>query len=153
AMKIAPLVLILALADDPPISAGQRMQMNQELDQAIERDTAAIKENPKSIESYSHRGDANFKRGRFAEAAEDYEHMVLLDPKLDAGHWRRGIAWFYAGRYEKAARQFEIYHSFDNVDRENGIWRYFSQVKACGKEKAREGLLKYAKDDREPFPS
>ena len=35
---------------------------------------------------------------------------------------------------------------------ENGIWRYLSQVKAYGQEKAREGLLKYEKDDREPFP-
>ena len=51
-----------------------------------------------------------------------------------------------------AAHQFEIYHSFDNVDRENGIWRYLSQTKAIGREKAREGLLKYEKDDREPFP-
>ena len=78
--------------------------------------------------------------------------MVELDPSLEKSHWRRGIALFYAGQYEKAARQFEAYNSFDNVDRENGIWRYFSQYKALGKEKAREGLLKYEKDDREPFP-
>ena len=42
---------------------------------------------------------------------------------------------------------------FDQVDRENGIWRYLSQHKAYGQKKAREGLLKYEKDDREPFPS
>src|SRR6185295_5125654 len=74
------------------------------------------------------------------------------DPKIESSHWRRGIAYFYAGQHEKAARQFEAYNSFDNVDRENGIWRYFSQRRAFGKEKAREGLLKYEKDDREPFP-
>ncbi len=45
-----------------------------------------------------------------------------------------------------------MYHTFDDVDRENGIWRYLSQAKAYGLEKAREGLLKYKKDDREPFP-
>ena len=79
--------------------------------------------------------------------------MVELSPEVDGSHWRRGIAYFYAGKYEDAAAQFERYHSFDNVDRENGIWRYLSQVKAVGREKARAGLLKYAKDDREPFPA
>ncbi len=79
--------------------------------------------------------------------------MVELNPDLDASHWRRGIAWFYAGEFKKAAGQFERYHSFDDVDRENGIWRYFSQHRAYGAEKARAGLLKYRKDDREPFPS
>jgi len=100
----------------------------------------------------SARGDAHFKLGEFAKAVAEYEKMVEQDPSLEKSHWRRGIAYFYAGRYDKAAHQFEIYNTFDNVDRENGIWRYFSQFKAHGKEKAREGLLKYAKDDREPFP-
>ena len=100
----------------------------------------------------SARGDAHFKLGEFAQAVAEYEKMVEQDPSLEKSHWRRGIAYFYAGRYDKAAHQFEIYNTFDNVDRENGIWRYFSQFKAHGKEKAREGLLKYAKDDREPFP-
>jgi len=100
----------------------------------------------------SARGDAHFKLGDFAKAVAEYEKMVEQDPSLEKSHWRRGIAYFYAGRYDKAAHQFEIYNTFDNVDRENGIWRYFSQFKAHGKEKAREGLLKYAKDDREPFP-
>ena len=100
----------------------------------------------------SARGDAHFKLGGFDKAVAEYEKMVEQDPSIEKSHWRRGIAYFYAGRYEKAAHQFEIYNTFDNVDRENGIWRYFSQVRAHGKEKAREGLLKYAKDDREPFP-
>jgi lipoprotein NlpI len=147
------LLLVLALADDPPIPPAKQAELYRELDDSIRRQSAAIQESPGSVTAYSQRGDAYFKRGRFAEAADDYEKMVELDPTLDAGHWRRGIASFYAGRYEKAARQFEVYHTFDNVDRENGIWRYFSQVKAYGKEKAQAGLLQYAKDDREPFPA
>ena len=99
----------------------------------------------------SARGDAHFKLAEFDKAVAEYEKMVELDPSLEKSHWRRGIAYFYAGKHDKAAHQFEIYNTFDNVDRENGIWRYFSQYKAHGKEKAREGLLKYAKDDREPF--
>jgi lipoprotein NlpI len=78
--------------------------------------------------------------------------MVRNDPVQDTSHWRRGIACFYAGEYERAADQFARYHSFDNVDRENGIWRYLSQRKQLGLEEARRGLLTYEKDDREPFP-
>lgn len=119
--------------------------------QRVEKLSAAIAAEPENIDLYSQRGDALLFLGRFKEAAADYDRMVVLDPARDASHWRRGIALFYAGRYDKAARQFERYHSFDNVDRENGIWRYLCQVKADGIEKARAGLLKYEKDDREPF--
>jgi len=93
-----------------------------------------------------------FFRGKFPEAVADYEKMVELKPDLETSHWRKGIAYFYAKRYKDAATQFENYHLFDNVDRENGIWRYLSQTKSMGRDKARAGLLKYEKDDREPFP-
>lgn len=117
----------------------------------IKRLTVSISESPESVNLYSQRGDALFFLGQTSEAAADYDKMVQLKPEMDSEHWRRGIAWFYAGEYEKAAGQFERYHSFDNVDRENGIWRYLCQRKASGPEKARAGLLKYEKDDREPF--
>lgn len=148
------MILLLALLCqeiDHPLSGPQREKMTQELDEIIRKGTERIGGGVKDIGPYSARGDAYFKRGKFNEAVADYDRMVEIDPSLETSHWRRGIASFYAGRYDKAAHQFEIYNTFDNVDRENGIWRYFSQLKAHGKEKAREGLLKYAKDDREPF--
>jgi lipoprotein NlpI len=134
----------------PP--SKSRDQWNAEFDAAIARATKRIDDNPRDIDSFSRRGDAYFFRGKFAEAVTDYDKMIELDSGLSISHWRRGIALFYAGKYKEAAKQFEVYHSFDNVDRENGIWRYLSQVKAYGRDKAREGLLKYEKDDREPFP-
>jgi len=143
----------LEVADDHPVPAGKRAEMEKAFDEAIAAQSELLKSDPKSVDAYSRRGDARFFRGRFADAAADYDKMVELDPKLESQHWRRGIAYFYAQQYDKAARQFEIYHSFDDVDRENGIWRFLSQAKASGLEKAREGLLKYAKDDREPFPA
>jgi outer membrane protein assembly factor BamB len=119
-------------------------------ERALDRRLAA---KPDDLDALSRRGDLRFFRGRFADAVADYDRMAALDPALEAGHWRRGIARFYAGDFAGAAKQFEIYHTVDQVDRENGIWRYLSQYKAYGKAKAREGLLKYAKDDREPFPA
>jgi len=132
---------LLLLADDHPLTPEQRKQ--------IETENRAVLERAKDPGS---RGDAHFKLAEFDKAVAEYDKMVELDPSIEKSHWRRGIAYFYAGQYAKAAHQFEIYNSFDNIDRENGIWRYFSQVKALGKEKAQEGLLKYEKDDREPFP-
>ncbi len=147
----------LGFAEDPPsghpLSEKRRAELQAGFEKAIREATAAIADDPKSVAPYSRRGDAHFFAGKFKEAVSDYEMMVEIDPALDASHWRRGIAYFYAGRPKDGARQFERYHTFDDVDRENGIWRYLSQYRGDGPEKAREGLLKYKKDDREPFPS
>jgi lipoprotein NlpI len=137
---------------DDATTVEWREKFHRQLDDEIASITRRIRQSPKEVNLYSQRGDKNFFRARFADAVRDYDSMVELDPDLEASHWRRGIALFYAGRYEDAARQFEIYHTFDNIDRENGIWRYLSQMKGAGREKARQGLLKYEKDDREPFP-
>ena len=71
--------------------------------------------------------------------------MIQIKPELEVSHWRLGIAYYYLGDFEKAAKQFEIYHNYDAVDRENGIWRFMSQFKKSGLEEARKGLLKYEK--------
>ena len=114
--------------------------------------SARLKQNPKEISSYSSRGDARLFLADFKGARADYEKMIELNPKLDVSHWRLGIAYFYLKEYDKAARQFGIYHQYDQVDRENGIWRFMSQYKASGLAVARKGLLKYEKDDRPPYP-
>jgi lipoprotein NlpI len=140
-------------AESDPLSEAAQAALAKQQDEVIARSTEALAKNPQNQDLYSRRGDALFFRGRFDEAVSDYDKMVALDPELETSHWRRGIAYFYAGRYKDAAHQFEIYHSFDQVDRENGIWRFLSQTKAYGIETARAGLLKYKKDDREPFPA
>lgn len=151
-LLIVVLPLTLQAEDAHPLNAARRAELRKQFTAEVERLTEAIQKNPEQIELYSRRGDARFFLGQSAEALADYEAMVKRNPQLDAGHWRRGIAYFYAGKFEQAAGQFERYHTFDDVDRENGIWRYLSQFKAYGKQRARQGLLKYKKDDREPFP-
>src|SRR5579872_4273625 len=146
------LFLLLATAHPAVRGADDRETLNKRFDDEIAQFTEQIENSPKGVDLYSRRGDAFFFRGKFAAAVADYEKMVELQPDLERSHWRKGIAYFYAQRYKDAAAQFENYHVYDNVDRENGIWRYLSQIKALGREKARQGLLKYGKDDREPFP-
>lgn len=140
-------------ADDHPLSSEKRKTMKATWEKQVKQLTSQIKDQPDRVGFYSRRADTLFFLGQFDAAVADYEKMVELDKKLDASHWRRGIAWFYAGTFKKAAHQFEIYNSFDDVDRENGIWRFFSQTRAYGIARARKGLLKYKKDDREPFPA
>ncbi|WP_339727519.1 tetratricopeptide repeat protein [uncultured Gimesia sp.] len=142
-----------AAEQTPQVEAvKEQALLKLKLAQLIEELTTQIKQMPKESALYSRRGDANFFQGEFKAAVADYDKMVELDPTIKASHWRRGIACYYAKQYADAAKQFEIYHSFDNVDRENGIWRFFSQYKAKGAKQAQQGLLKYEKDDREPFP-
>lgn len=131
------------------------MAMNKELTAELEGQLKAlpaiVDTDADAVGKYSRRGDLHMFLGKFAEAETDYKKMSELKPDLDASHWRLGIAMYLAGHPEDAAAQFDKYHSFDNVDRENGIWRYLSHRAAFGKEKAREQLLKYEKDDRPPF--
>ena len=142
-----------ACGADHPLSADDRKEIAATNKTAIEKLTLQIAQTPELLPLYSRRGDAYFFAGQFKKAIADYDQMVKLDRSVDRSHWRRGIALFYAKDYSKASAQFERYHSFDNIDRENGIWRFFSQFKAHGKKVAQQGLLKYRKDDREPFPS
>lgn len=149
------LLLAGAAADSSahPLSRQERERIQARYESVVTQATRRLETEPRRVELYSQRGDAHFFLGEFAKAVADYDRMVTLDSELETSHWRRGIAYFYAGDYAKAARQFEVYHTFDNVDRENGIWRFLSQAKAHGLARAREGLLKYEKDDREPFPA
>lgn len=141
-----------AAEETQPLPESQRQAITAEHQRTIARVDKLVAEKAADKNAYSRRGDAYFFLGQFDKAVADYEKMVELDPSLDASHWRRGIAWFYAGKFKSAAKQFERYHSFDNVDRENGIWRFFCQCKSVGVKQARQNLLKYEKTDRPPFP-
>jgi lipoprotein NlpI len=149
-------------ADDPngsgpaaghPLSDEDRAKLQAQWASGIAELTRQLETQPDSLAAYSKRGDLHFFRGDFAKSVRDYERMVELDPKLDAAHWRLGIAYFYAGQPEQAARQFDKFFMTDDVDREAGLWKYIAQAATLGADKARAGLLKYHKDDREPLPS
>ena len=139
-----------AEAADAEIQAMNK-ELTAELEGQLKSLPAIVDTDADPVGKYSRRGDLHMFLGKFAEAEADYKKMSELKPDLDASHWRLGIAMYLAGHPEDAAAQFDKYHSFDNVDRENGIWRYLSHRAAFGKEKAREQLLKYEKDDRPPF--
>ncbi len=142
----------------PVISDDQDLQvekLNTELTESLTKKFHEIEVIDPSaadaISQYSVRGDVSMFLGKFEKAEADYLQMVKLKPELDTSHWRLGIAMFLANHPKQAAAQFDKYNSFDNVDRENGIWRYLSHYRAFGKDEARRQLLRYEKDDRPPF--
>lgn len=160
--QIAPLVLAQTTPpqSQPPAAAevsAKIESINRDLEAQF-RDQlkllpAAASDTPagEAVDRHSQRGDLQMFLAQFQEAETSYRRMVELDPALDASHWRLGIACFMAQHPQAGADQFEKYHSFDSVDRENGIWRYFCHHRASGKEKAQKQLIRYETDDRPPF--
>ncbi|MEZ6064490.1 MAG: hypothetical protein R3B90_02005 [Planctomycetaceae bacterium] len=141
------------LADDAPPSGPSAEQVASTARQLkIARLNQAIEQQPAQLNLYSQRGDACFFEGDFEQAFADYDKMSQLDPKLVPFNWRRGLALHYLARHKEAAEQFAKYYEFDQSDRENGIWRYYSQLKELGEEQARAALLNYEKPDRPPLP-
>lgn len=154
---VLPFLSPLLFAAEPsaashPVPAEERKAIRETYSRAEKLNAERIQAEPKKVDAYSRRGDARLFLGNFAGAAEDYEKMIQLDPSLDVSHWRLGIAYYYLNRFDKAAHQFEIYHNYDDVDRENGIWRFMSQTRNQNMEAARKNLLKYKKTDRPPYP-
>ncbi|MBL8820415.1 MAG: hypothetical protein JNL58_30610 [Planctomyces sp.] len=149
-------VQMTATADEPkevPAAISRiQEQVTADAKKRLEPLSTIDDQQPQAIGKYSSRGDAQMFLADFKAAVGDYQSMVRLDPATDTSHWRLGIALFFAGQPKEAAAQFDKYHAFDNVDRENGIWRFLSHYRAYGPEQARKELLKYEKDDRPPFP-
>ena len=140
-------------ADDKhPLSFQERSAIESKFRQVLKDYPQKSDEAPGSVAHHSRRGDALYFLGRFREAVAEYQAMVRIDPQQDASHWRLGIALFFDDKHSQAAAQFDKYHVFDDVDRENGIWRFLSHHKAFGAKRAARELLRYQKDDREPFP-
>ena len=136
-----------------PLSEEDRATLRQQWDESLLAITKKLESKPDDLAAVSKRGDLHFFRGEFTKSVRDYERMSELDPQLDASHWRLGIAYFYANLPEKSAKQFDKFFVTDDVDREAGLWKYIAQAPTLGTEKARAGLLKYKKDDREPMPT
>jgi lipoprotein NlpI len=138
--------------NEHPLSAAERKSLRERFRRTLDETPPPNASTPDSVSAHSRRGDALFFLAEYKQAVLEYQAMVRLDPKLDASHWRLGIALYFAGQPKGAAEQFDKYQSFDDVDRENGIWRYLCHHRAFGADRAAKELLRYAKDDREPFP-
>jgi lipoprotein NlpI len=156
--RVLPLLAALALgsasaAAEPPLSPAERETLLAPYRAQLVTLTRALAETPRDPSLYSRRGDRHLFLGDFPAAVADFEQMIALDSALDAPHWRLGIAYYFAGQFAASSRQFEKYHTHENRDRENGLWKFLADVRLVGLERARAAMLPYTRFDREPFPS
>ena len=149
------------LADEPkatdvgkhPLTDDERAELKKSWDDSINELTRKLEKKPDDLAALSKRGDAYFFRGNFSKSLGDYQKMCEVDADAEPGHWRLGLAQYYAGEYATSAKFFDRFFQTDDVDREGGLWKYLAQAKSEGPEKAKAGLLKYTKFDREPMPT
>ena len=153
--------LIPLHADEPaasdarkhPLSDTERAELKQTWDDKIAELTKKLVTKADDLSALSQRGDAYFFRGNFPASLRDYQKMCEVSPDTEPGHWRLGLVQYYAGEFETSTKFFDRFFKTDDIDREGGLWKYLAQAKGEGPEKARAGLLKYTKFDREPMPT
>jgi lipoprotein NlpI len=136
----------------PPLTDAEMKTVQEKLQRQLREAQSRVAQAPTDAGALIERGTALFFLGRFPESVADFDKSIELEPSLAEGHWQRGIALFYAGKFAESAKQFERYHGHDDVDRENGIWRYLGQSAAFGSAKARREMLRYEREDRPPLP-
>ena len=137
---------------DPPMPPAERAAMLKHYREMDETLTAQIAKSDTAVGLYSRRGDCKMFLADFEGSERDYAKMIELDKDLFSQHWRLGIAYFYTGKFEESAKQFEAFDTYNDRDRENGLWQFMARVKVGGIEDARTKMLKYEVFDREPFP-
>jgi dipeptidyl aminopeptidase/acylaminoacyl peptidase len=96
-----------------------------------------------------------FQLKEFRRAVADFDRAIERGGRTHSldSCWERGLALYYAGDPAGARKQFEGYHRADNLDIENGLWRFICMAAEDGAAKARENLLPYAERRRRPFPA
>ncbi len=152
----AVMILVGATAEETtnrhPLRSAEREAIAKRFREVLTSTPAPETQDAAAVSAHSRRGDALFFLKEYKQSVTEYRAMVKLNPELDTSHWRLGIALYFADQPKEAAEQFDKYRSFDDIDRENGIWRFLCHYRAFGKTRAANELLRYDKDDREPFP-
>ncbi len=99
------------------------------------------------------RGNVLFKLEKFKESVAAYDIYTKGNKRRSASCWQRGLAWYYLGLFKEGKEQFEGYHSVDDLDIENGIWRYLCIAEAKDLDEAKKTFLPYPTKVRPPFPT
>lgn len=120
---------------------------------AVEFTTQAIAKDPQSDIPYLFylRGREQFRLGKIAESAADFDKYAELLPREKPKLWERGITLYYAGRFQEGADQFALYQKYLSNDVENAAWRFLCMAQAEGVDKAQAELLPIEGDGRVPM--
>ncbi|UUO08721.1 hypothetical protein M4951_10480 [Blastopirellula sp. J2-11] len=118
---------------------------------AVELATLALEKDSQIAAMYYLRGREQFRLGRIAESAADFDKYAQLQPQEKPKLWERGITLYYAGRFQEGADQFALYQKYLSNDVENAAWRFLCMAQADGVDKAKAELLPIAGDGRVPM--
>ncbi|TWT31511.1 tetratricopeptide repeat protein [Blastopirellula retiformator] len=121
---------------------------------AVSLATQALQQEPQSDAVtflYYLRGREQFRLGKIAESAADFDKYAQLFPREKPKLWERGITLYYAERYQEGADQFALYQKYLSNDVENAAWRFLCMAQADGVEKAKAELLPIEGDGRAPM--
>ncbi len=91
------------------------------------------------VDDYMKQGDMHFRQGQYAEAIEDYNKAIELDPNYTPGYNNRGLAKTNLEQYQEAIKDFDSAIQRDP----NYVAAYFNRAIA----KARLGQLTEAIED------
>ena len=111
AISAAALAALLVLT--APARAGMAEDCEQEYDQDLKIGgcTAVIRSGQwqgKDLAwAYNNRGLGYDRRGEFAQAIEEYDQALRLDPGYDFAYQNRGVTYESLGQYERAAVDWE----------------------------------------------
>jgi len=84
------------------------MQDTGDWAEALRQSSLAIERGPEEANSWYFRGNALLRTGYFAEAANDLEHCLEIDPAYEICRRFLSFAYLYAGRTEEAMAAFEL---------------------------------------------
>ncbi len=140
-MLVCSCLPTLAWAEAPHASRHQ---------QAIAAARAALADAP-AASAHARLGDALLRGGKVAEAVQEFDQAIMLNPAIEPYLWQRGIALYFAGDYAAGQRQFEKHREVNPTDVENAAWHFVCVAKASGVEEARQLVLPAPGDRRPPM--
>ena len=86
---------------------GKKYFSVDNVDQAIDNYSKAIKINPKFAKAYNNRGTAYILKKQYALAIADFTKAIEFDPKNGKAYHNRAIVYSYQGETDKARQDLQ----------------------------------------------
>lgn len=103
---------------------------------------------PQAPQDIADAAEADFDRGRLAEAVAQYDRLAVMVPQVAPMLWQRGIALYELGRYDDCEKQFASYFAVNRTDLENATWHFLCAARNHTPAAALAGVLAAGPDPR-----
>jgi tetratricopeptide (TPR) repeat protein len=100
-----------------------------EVDNAIQKYTAAIRADPSQPQAFIGRGLDYFYKGDYDGAVQDFGQAIRLAPSDAEVFYDRGAVQFCGGRFDEAAKDFAQALQLDPKNADDALWLYLAQAR------------------------